>query len=160
VDQIFELVNGLDAGTQGALNFSPEQLRLSLTALTWVAIGSALGGTARFFVSGLVSRRVGETFPWGTLVVNVTGAFAIGLIAAAATRKLSIHVPEPWHFLVVGVLGTYTTVSSVSLQTLTLARDGEYLRAGGNLLLSVFLCLSAVALGFAAGNTVTAWMTS
>lgn len=149
-------MNGLDAGLQEGLD-GLEQLRLSLTVLAWVALGSALGGTARFFVSGVVGRRVGETFPWGTIVVNVTGAFTIGIIAAAAVRDVPFLVPEPWHFLVVGILGSYTTVSSFSLQTLALARDGDYFRAAGNILLSVFLCLSAIALGFATGNEAIGW---
>ncbi|MCI0518211.1 MAG: fluoride efflux transporter CrcB [Woeseiaceae bacterium] len=114
-----------------------------------VALGSGLGGAARFFVSGLVGRHIGETFPWGTMVVNVSGAFAIGIIAAAASGHAVFDMSDTWQFTVVGVLGSYTTVSSFSLQTLALARDGDYLRAGGNMLLSLTLCLSAVALGFA-----------
>ena len=125
----------------------------TLNGLLWVALGSAFGGTARFFLSGFVGRRVGETFPWGTMVVNVTGAFSIGVIAAAADEHSLFHLPETWQFAVIGFLGTYTTVSSFSLQTLALARDGEFVRAGGNVLLSLALCLSAVTLGFAVGRT-------
>jgi len=99
-----------------------------LSGLLWVALGSAVGGPARYFVSGLVGRAIGETFPWGTMTVNVTGAFVIGLVA--------------------GILGSYTTVSSFSLQTLSLARDGETLRAGANVALSLLLCLTAVTLGY------------
>jgi fluoride exporter len=121
-------------------------------ALLLVALGSALGGLARHFVSGLVGRRIGETFPWGTLVVNVSGAFAIGILAAAATREVIFQAPEPWLFAVVGLLGSYTTVSSFSLQTLALLRDGQRLRAAANVALSLGLCLAAVALGFAAGS--------
>src|SRR5262245_58139565 len=117
----------------------------SLYGLIWVALGSAFGGAARYFLSGLVGRNVGETFPWGTLAVNVSGCFAIGLIAAAAPSAVW------WQLAVVGFLGSYTTVSSFSLQTLSLARDGEFVHAGGNILLSLVLCLGAVALGFAAG---------
>lgn len=125
-----------------------------LTWLASVALGSALGGLARFVVSGFVGRWIGETFPWGTMTVNVTGAFAIGFVAAAASGPTAFDVPDVWQFAVVGVLGSYTTVSSFSLQTLALARDGEYLRASGNIVLSLTLCLSAVALGFAAGSMV------
>ncbi len=121
-----------------------------LTGLIWVALGSVIGGTARFFVSGFVSRRVGETFPWGTMVVNVTGCFAIGILAAAADKHVSFDAVEPWQFAVVGILGCYTTVSSFSLQTLALVRDRELLLAGGNVLLSLAGCLLAVALGHAA----------
>lgn len=122
-----------------------------LTGLIWVALGSAVGGAARYLLSGFVGRRIGETFPWGTMVVNVTGSFALGVIAAASGGHA---VPEPtaaWQFLVVGILGSYTTVSSFSLQTLALAREGQFLHAGANVVLSLALCLAAVTLGFAAG---------
>lgn len=121
-----------------------------LNGLVWVALGSAFGGAARFFLSGIVGRRIGETFPWGTMVVNVTGAFVIGVFAAAASGHTAFQLPPSWQFAVVGILGSYTTVSSFSLQTLALARNGEFLRAGGNVLLSLALCLAAVTLGFAA----------
>lgn len=120
----------------------------------WVALGSALGGPTRYFVSGVVGRHVGETFPWGTMAVNVTGAFAIGVIAAAATVEGLLPMPVAWQFAVTGFLGSYTTVSSFSLQTLALIRDGEVTRAGGNVVLSLLLCLLAVALGHALGAAV------
>ena len=121
-----------------------------LQILAWVVLGSALGGPARHFVSGVVGRGIGETFPWGTIVVNVSGALAVGVLAAAASAH-GVFSPAAWQFAVTGFLGSYTTVSSFSLQTLALVRDGQHLRAGGNVLLSVMLCLVAVALGYAAG---------
>jgi fluoride exporter len=131
-----------------------------LHGLLWVAIGSVFGGTSRYFVSGLVARRFGETFPWGTMVVNVTGAFAIGAVAAAASAHFLFHVQALWQFAVVGFLGSYTTVSSFSLQTLALARDGESLLASMNVLLSLALCLLAVAVGFAVASVVTSLVAS
>jgi fluoride exporter len=117
-------------------------------------VGSVLGAIARYFVSGLVARRFGETFPWGTLIINVSGAFLIGLLGAMAEKNASIMAsPDPWLFAVTGFLGAYTTVSSFSLQTLTLARDGESGRAVSYVALSVGLCLGAVALGFLAGQS-------
>jgi CrcB protein len=124
-----------------------------LNGLVWVALGSALGGSARFLLSGLVGRHIGETFPWGTMVVNATGSFAIGVAAAVASGDAAFHLSVPWQFAVIGFLGSYTTVSSFSLQTLALVRDGEFLHAGANVLLSLSLCLAAVALGFAVGAT-------
>jgi len=119
--------------------------------LLWVALGSVFGGMTRFWVSGAVARRVGETFPWGTMTVNVSGAFAIGVIGGMASTGQGIFAtPNPWLFAVTGFLGCYTTVSSFSLQTLSLARDGEGRRAAGNVVLSLLLCLTAVALGFVA----------
>lgn len=123
--------------------------------MAWVALGSAAGGAARFFVSGLVARRVGETFPWGTMVVNVTGAFAIGVLSVlAATHPLLAH-PQAWALAVTGFLGSYTTVSSFSLQTLALLRDGEWGRAAGNAFLSVSLCLTAATLGVVAASAAS-----
>src|SRR3546814_19287372 len=118
--------------------------------ILWVAAGSAVGGLARFFVSGLVARAIGETFPWGTMVVNITGAFGIGVLAALARRQGLLIFPEAWSIAATGLLGSYTTVSSFSLQTLALARAGEWLRAAGNIVLSLALCLGAAALGMAA----------
>ena len=115
-----------------------------------VTLGSMLGAMARYFVSGLVARRIGETFPWGTLLINVSGAFVIGIFGALARDPASLLArPDPWLFAVTGFLGAYTTVSSFSLQTLALARDGEQVRAGGYVIISVALSLAAAALGFA-----------
>jgi CrcB protein len=125
-----------------------------LLELLWVVLGSAIGGPARYFVSGVIGRHIGETFPWGTVVVNVSGAFVIGLLAAAAATAGTLPMPAAWQFAVTGFLGSYTTVSSFSLQTLALVRDGQFLWAGGNVILSLLLCLSAVALGYAVGSTM------
>ena len=123
----------------------------TIDGVIWVALGSVLGGTARFWLSGLVARRVGETFPWGTVVVNVSGAFLLGILAASAATHGIFAGVRPWQFAAIGILGTYTTVSSFSLQTLALARDGEMMRAAGNIVLSLSLGLLAVAAGCAAG---------
>ena len=123
------------------------------SGLIWVALGSAVGGPARYFVSGLVGRTIGETFPWGTMTVNVSGAFVIGIVAAAASQGL-VASDLAWQFAVTGFFGSYTTVSSFSLQTLSLARDGETLRAGANIVLSLLLCLSAVSLGYLTATTM------
>ena len=120
-----------------------------ISGLISVVLGSMLGGMARYFISGFVARRVGETFPWGTLIINVSGAFLIGIFGALALDDASIFAsPDPWLFAVTGFLGCYTTVSSFSLQSLSLARDGERGRAAFYVGISVVLCLAAVALGF------------
>ncbi|SIO29154.1 camphor resistance protein CrcB [Bradyrhizobium erythrophlei] len=121
-----------------------------VTALISVVLGSVLGGTARYLLSGVIARRVGETFPWGTLTINVSGAFLIGIFGALAQDNASLLAsPNPWLFAVTGFLGCYTTVSSFSLQTLALARDGEGGRAIGYVAISVALSIGAVAVGFA-----------
>ncbi|MGY4291398.1 CrcB protein [Bradyrhizobium sp. LM2.7] len=120
-----------------------------LSGVIAIVIGSMLGGCARYFVSGAIARRLGETFPWGTMTINVTGAFLIGIFGALATHPGSVFAaPNPWLFAVTGFLGCYTTVSSFSLQTLTLARNGEPFAAVGNVVVSVGLCLAAVSCGF------------
>lgn len=131
-------------------------MRLALVQLLWVALGSAAGGMLRFLVSGLVARAVGETFPWGTLVVNATGAATIGVLAAATHADAAAAGPWPdgWALMATGVLGSYTTVSSFSLQTLTLLREGSRVRAAGHVLLSLMLCLGGVAAGFAAATAL------
>ena len=120
-----------------------------MSGLISVIRGSALGGVARYFISGFVARRVGETFPWGTLIINVSGAFLIGVFGALAENSASLlAIPDAWLFAVTGFLGCYTTVSSFSLQTLSLARNGEGGPAASYVVASVALCLIAAALGF------------
>jgi len=115
-----------------------------------VALGSALGGTLRYWLSGLVANAVGQAFPWGTPVVNVTGSFIIGFFAVLTGPDGRFLVPGEWRqFFMAGICGGYTTFSSFSLQTLTLAQDGEWGGAGLNIGLSVFFRLLGVWLGSA-----------
>ena len=125
----------------------PLQITDALVALALVAVGGGLGSMARFWVSGVVARRYGETFPWGTLAVNVTGSAAIGVVAALLLSDGADITGQgaAWAGLVVGVLGSYTTVSSFALQTLALARSGETRHALANVALSLLLCLGAAA---------------
>jgi CrcB protein len=121
--------------------------------LLLVLFGGIVGGVARYAVSGFVARRIGETFPWGTLVVNISGSFAIGLLAVWLGAESGSNI---WIAAAVGVLGSYTTVSSFSLQTLALARDGEWLLVVQNVVLSVVLCLGAAFAGLVAGAALWA----
>ena len=113
-----------------------------------IALGSAFGGVARYWISGLVAEWVGETFPWGTLVVNVAGSALIGALAALGDSARVGLPAEARLFLMVGVMGGFTTFSSFSLQTLRLVQDGDWWRAAANVLLSVVICLVAVAAGY------------
>jgi CrcB protein len=127
-------------------------------AYLWVAIGGALGSVGRFWLNGIISTKFGETgatFPLGTLIVNVSGSFLIGIFAALAVpegRMDSQSRAFTTQFLMIGICGGYTTFSSFSLQTLNLLRDREWLYAGGNVILSVILCMIAVWLGFLLGS--------
>ena len=121
----------------------------------WIAIGSALGGAARYGFTLWAARAWGETFPWGTLVVNVSGSFVIGFFAAITGPDGRWMVSSRFNsFFTAGLCGGYTTFSSFSLQTLRLAQEGEALHAGANVLASVALCLAAVWLGHAAGQVL------
>ena len=104
----------------------------------WVMLGGAFGSGARFWVSGFVAQRMGELFPLGTLVVNVTGSFLVGFFAALTDPQGPFLIsPRLREFFMIGVCGGYTTFSSFSLQTLNLIRDREWFQAGANTILSV-----------------------
>lgn len=121
----------------------------------WIAVGSALGGIGRYWCSGLVANHWGQTFPWGTIVVNVVGSFVIGFFFTLTGPDGRLFVAATMRdFVMLGLCGGYTTFSSFSLQTLNLVRDGEWGLAGANILLSVALCLAAVV----AGHWAAAWL--
>lgn len=123
----------------------------------WIALGSALGGVARYWCSGLAARLFGETFPWGTLFVNVSGSFLIGLFATLTGPDGRMFAGSTARqFVMFGLLGGFTTFSSFSLQTLSLAQDSEWLQAGGNIVGSVLLCLLAVWLGHLFAQSINA----
>lgn len=117
----------------------------------WIAIGGALGSVLRFACSEWIQVRW-PTFPWGTLFVNVLGSLLIGLLAAFSEAGRLGDSLSLRHFLMIGVLGGFTTFSSFSLQTLMLARSGAVLIAGLNVLASVGLCLCAAWVGFVLGS--------
>jgi CrcB protein len=106
---------------------------------------------ARFGCSSLIANLFGQTFPLGTLVINVLGSFVIGAFATLTGPDGRLMVAgDVRQFVMVGLCGGYTTFSSFSFQTLTLAQDGEFVRAGVNVIASVALCLAAVWLGYLA----------
>ena len=119
----------------------------------WVALGGALGSVARYACSGAAVRWLGAGFPYGTLFVNVSGSFAIGMLAAlVASDGRPLLSPDARAFVLVGVLGGFTTFSSFSLETLNLVRSGALGAASANVALSVVLCLVGAWLGFAAAG--------
>ena len=120
-----------------------------MAAYFWIALGGALGSVARHWFSGAVARHFGQAFPWGTMLVNVSGCLVIGFFATL-TGPDGRWLAPAWfrqQFFMLGLCGGYTTFSSFSLQTLNLAQDGEWLYAGGTVMLSVLGCLAAVWLG-------------
>jgi fluoride exporter len=113
-----------------------------------IFLGGGLGSVARWWASGFVAERMGQTFPWGTLLVNVSGSFVIGMFATlSGPDGRWMASPQFRQFFMLGICGGYTTFSSFSLQTLNLIQEGQWLRAGMNVLLSVALCLVGVWLG-------------
>ena len=123
----------------------------------WIAAGSALGGVARYWCSLVAARFFGETFPWGTLIVNVVGSLIIGFFATITGPDGRLLVGSTARqFVMIGVLGGYTTFSSFSLQTLNLMQDGQWGHVGFNIVASVALCLLAVWAGHAAAAGINA----
>lgn len=128
-----------------------------MSTYLWIALGGALGSVARYGCSSLIANLFGQTFPLGTLVINIAGSFVIGLFATLTGPDGRVMVSgDIRQFVTIGLCGGFTTFSSFSYQTLTLAQDGEYLRAGLNVTASVVLCLFAVWLGFVAAQAVNA----
>jgi CrcB protein len=126
--------------------------------MTWllIGLGGALGSLARYWAAEAVAGLLGSTFPWGTLFVNVTGSFVIGLAAGGMVGSARLpEVPFVRHFVMMGICGGYTTFSSFSLQTLMLIQAGEFGRALLNALLSVTACLLATWAGFALAATLS-----
>lgn len=121
----------------------------------WIAIGSALGGMGRFWCSEFAAQNIGDDFPWGTIGINIIGSFIIGFFATLSGSDGRILVrPEHRQFVMIGLCGGFTTFSSFSLQTLTLAQGGDWGRAGLNVILSVSLCLLFVWAGHMAAAAI------
>ena len=119
--------------------------------LWYIAIGSAMGGVSRYLIGGFSQRMLAGTFPVGTLLVNVSGSFLIGLILRYGLETSTL-TPELRALLTIGFCGGYTTFSTFSYETLALAEGGEWSRAALYIALSVGLSLGATFLGFAAGQ--------
>lgn len=119
-----------------------------MSVYLWIAFGSALGGAARYWCNGFFARSLGGAFPWGTLFVNVAGCLFIGFFATLTAPDGRMFVaPLTRQVVMAGICGGFTTFSSFSLETLNLARDGEFFRASGNVMGSVALCLIGVWIG-------------
>jgi CrcB protein len=127
--------------------------KVGMTAYLWVALGGALGSMARYWMATAVAALTETSFPLGTLLINIIGSGVIGLFAALTGGEGRFVVsPDIRTFVMVGICGGFTTFSSFSLQTLDLLQDGEVLRAGLYILLSVALCLVSVWLGYLAAT--------
>ncbi|MEO6054995.1 MAG: fluoride efflux transporter CrcB [Chthoniobacterales bacterium] len=120
-----------------------------------IFLGGGLGSMLRFFISVWIGERYGESFPWGTIIVNIAGCFLIGVLAALFDVEGRFIVsPIVRLFLMIGFLGGFTTFSSFSLQTLKLAQDGQWLGAAANCAISLVCCIVGVWAGFSAGHSI------
>lgn len=118
-----------------------------------IGVAGALGALARYGLEGVVSRHWPGAFPWGTFVVNVSGAFALGFVFVLLTERVSV---DPWlrSALTIGFLGAYTTFSTLSFESYRLIEDGAVGLALANTLGSLAAGLVAVYLGVAAGRSI------
>lgn len=119
--------------------------------LWYIAAGSAIGGVSRYLLGGWLQRQTAGTFPIGTLVINITGSFLLGLILRYAVETPTL-TPEARAFLTIGFCGGYTTFSTFSYETVALMEDGQWPRAALYVALSVSLSVLAAFLGFAAAR--------
>ncbi len=113
---------------------------------TYLAVmaGGAVGVAARMFLSNWAAIKFGESFPWGTIMVNILGCFVIGVFSGLTGPNGPLEVsPVARHAVMIGILGGFTTFSSFSLQTMALLAEGEILYAGANVVFSVVTCLLA-----------------
>lgn len=121
----------------------------------WIALGGAIGSLCRFWLSEAFTSWLGTEFPWGTVVVNLTGCFVIGFYGTLTGPDGRVLVsPNARQFVMVGLCGGYTTFSSFSLQTLNMVQNGDWDLAGLHIATSVITCLLAVWLGAMAASNI------
>lgn len=123
--------------------------------LFYVAVGSAIGGVARYLIGGLAQRLFDTTFPVGTLLINISGSLLLGAFVRYATETPTFS-PDLRAFLTIGLCGGYTTFSTFSYETVALLEDGEWTRAGLYVGASVLLALLGTLLGFMLARQVIA----
>ena len=119
--------------------------------LFFLAVGGAFGAVSRYLVQGWVQDFTGGRFPWGTFAVNITGSFMLGLVFALAMDR-SVLSPEVRVPLMVGFIGSYTTFSTLMLESWVLVEEGDVLRMFANLAGSVIIGMIAVVAGLALGR--------
>jgi fluoride exporter len=126
----------------------------NLLTLIGVACAGAVGAIARYLVDGAVSDRTGGSFPWGTLVVNITAAFLLGLVFAFFQARIGVVPVWVRTTIQTGLIGTYSTFSTLTLETLNLLQAGSYLLGAANIFGSIALGMFAVYGGTALGRWV------
>jgi CrcB protein len=114
----------------------------------WIALGAVVGAGARYLVSTQIARHFSTTFPYGTLLINITGSLVLGFFLVYSTERVLLD--PRWRLLVaIGFCGSYTTFSSYAFESFALMEQGQWLMMGLNILASNALCLAAVLAGAA-----------
>ena len=114
----------------------------------WIALGAVIGASARYFVSTQIARHFSTTFPYGTLLINITGSLVLGFFLVYSTERVLLD--PRWRLLVaIGFCGSYTTFSSYAFESFALLEQGQWLMTGANIVASNALCLAAVLAGAA-----------
>jgi len=126
---------------------------VKLASIAWVMVGAALGGGMRYILGTWIIQRWNSFFPWHTLVINVAGAFLLGVLMALAAHR-GVVTPEMRLFLGVGVLGGFTTFSALSYETIVLLERGMVVQGIANMVGSMVLGVAAVVLGMLVGRSI------
>lgn len=117
-------------------------------AYLWIALGAVVGASARYFLSGFVAKILSSSFPYGTLVINITGSLLLGFFLVWTSERVLIDAR--WRLLIaIGFCGSYTTFSSYAFETFALVEQGQWLLTGLNVIASNLLCLVSVLAGAA-----------
>ena len=119
-----------------------------MLAVFWISLGAVIGANARYFLSRWVTRHMDAAFPFGTLLINVTGSLVLGFFMIWTTERV---LADPrWRLLIaIGFCGSYTTFSSYAFETMAYFEQGHWTLLAGNVIANNLLCLAAVLAGAA-----------
>jgi fluoride exporter len=133
---------------ESAVSLQASHLANQFSNYLWIAIGAVVGASARYYLSILISRHVTSAFPYGTLLINITGSLVLGFFLVFSTERVLLD--PRWRLLVaIGFCGSYTTFSSYAFESFALMEQGQWLLTGINIVASNALCLGAVLVGAA-----------
>lgn len=114
----------------------------------WIALGAVAGASARYFLSGYIAKVLSSTFPYGTLLINISGSLILGFFLVLTSERVLVDVRWRW-LVAIGFCGSYTTFSSYAFETFALFEQGQWLLVAWNVLASNLLCLASVLAGAA-----------